>query len=103
MAMSWWQATTWTNNDQFQLHNTVSLVLKKLCGLGHETAAVLLPGFAIKPGNKTAAVSWPDPYMVDSHYLNQNIHTVLSTGPLGTFLSRKCTWKCCLESGSDFV
>ena len=36
------------------------------CGSGHETAAVLLPGFAIKliakPGNKTAAVSWPDPY-----------------------------------------
>ena len=35
-------------------------------GSGHETVAVLLPGFAIyqviaKPGNKTATVSWPDP------------------------------------------
>ena len=36
-------------------------------GSGHETVAVLLPGFAMiaKPGNKsykTAAVPWPDPY-----------------------------------------
>ena len=34
-------------------------------GTGHGTMAVLLPGFAInwwqKPGNKTVAVSWPDP------------------------------------------
>ena len=30
-----------------------------LPGSGHEAAAVLLPGF--KPGNKTAAPSWPDP------------------------------------------
>ena len=30
-------------------------------GSGYEGAAVLLPGFAIT-GNKTAAVSWPDPY-----------------------------------------
>ena len=30
-------------------------------GSGHETPAVLLPGFA----NKTAAVSWPDPYNDD--------------------------------------
>ena len=39
--------------------------LKMLPGLSYETVAVLLPGFAInliaKPGNKTAAVSWPDP------------------------------------------
>ena len=43
-------------------------------GSGHETVAVLLPGFAInwfcyqliaKPGNKTATVPWPDPYIVD--------------------------------------
>ena len=33
-------------------------------GSGHETEAVLIPGFAIKiakPGNKTASASWPDP------------------------------------------
>ena len=41
----------------------------RVYGSGHETVAVLLPGFAInwqliaKPGNKTAAVSWPDPYI----------------------------------------
>ena len=40
---------------------------EKIYGLGHEGAAVLLPGFAIswaKPGNKTAAPLWPDLYAV---------------------------------------
>ena len=37
-------------------------------GPGHEIAAVLLPGFAryqliAKPGNKTAVLSWSDPYI----------------------------------------
>ena len=40
---------------------------KDAYGSGHETVAVLLTGFAIKliakPGNKTATVSWPDPYI----------------------------------------
>ena len=37
---------------------------KYIYGSGHEGAAVLLPGFAMKkPGNKTAAPSWPDPYI----------------------------------------
>ena len=39
-----------------------------ICGSGHATAAVLLPGFAISlwqshAGSRTAAVLWPDPYV----------------------------------------
>ena len=33
--------------------------------LGHESGHVLLPGLSIaKPGNKTGAYSWPDPYNI---------------------------------------
>ena len=32
-------------------------------GSGHEGVTVLLPGFAIKPGNKTSSPAWPDPYL----------------------------------------
>ena len=43
-----------------------SSTVNKTYGSGHETVAVLLPGFyqlIAKPGNKTATVSWPDPYI----------------------------------------
>ena len=44
---------------------------------GHETVAVLLPGFAMiaKPGNKTATVSSPDPY-TNCVQTNYNTNTV---------------------------
>ena len=52
-------------------HIFVKLNLLNEYGSGYKTVADLLPGFAInwlmiaKPGNKTAAVSWPNPYIDD--------------------------------------
>ena len=63
------------NNHKFEITAEWHLLRKYFYGhwyyaygSGHEGAAVLLPGFAIKwqmiakSGNKTAAHSWPDPY-----------------------------------------
>ena len=42
-------------------------------GSGHEGVAVLLPRFCYylvaKPGNKTAAPSWPDPYDITKYLI----------------------------------
>ena len=58
---------------------------------GLEGAAVLLPGFAIiliaKPGNKTAAPSWPDPYIFFLVYVFRSIHC----------------WEFCTTKQNDFL
>ena len=50
---------------------------------GHETAAVLLPAWfcnqlITKPGNKTATVSWPDPFIFIPHR-SESTHPPAST------------------------
>ena len=71
-------------------------------GSGHKTAAVLLTWFCYqliaKPGNKTAAVSWPDPYApshwdmmlhcnIISHWLGAYTNWSLSLSVIGAWSS----------------
>ena len=68
--------TSWAytqTGTQIQKHGT-KLGMVSIYGSGHGIVAVLLPGFAIiaKPGNKTAAVSWPDPYTPFFRYRNSH-------------------------------
>ena len=52
-------------------------VLRLEYGSDDGNVAVLLPGFAIKviakPGNKTAVVPWPDPYVHTKIYTWKNL------------------------------
>ena len=60
------QCLAWTVEVQQRRPPGKDNNLKYIYGSGHETAAVLLPGFCYqliaKPGYKTATVPWPDPY-----------------------------------------
>ena len=63
-------------------------------GSGHETAAVLLPGFAInwyiaKPDNKTATVSWPDPYL-NEHQMMRKMHLKVLYKMLRILIRSQC-------------
>ena len=57
---------------KYQIHFNFSKIYmwqEMSYGSGHETVAVLLPGLIAKPGNKTATVSWLDPYKHSSLFV----------------------------------
>ena len=71
------------------LANHFSSQITYLYGWGHETVAVLLTWFCYqliaKPGDKTAAVSWPDPYTYTG--ISTDIVSTLSPNPPSIYIS----------------
>ena len=62
-------------NHELLLSNTIiKMMFQTRYGSGHETAAQLIA----KPGNKTAAVPWPDPFYIH-HELMSNSHNIIAS------------------------